>query len=484
MSLVDYIVLGGYLLATLAVALAIKTRARGFREFSIAGGTVGWWPMGMSIMASAFSVVNYTAFPEEALGHGLYVWLVFPALAVSAAVVCAFIIPFYHKFQPVSAYEFLEKRFDVRVRRLAAGMFMIWRIAWMSVVLYAAGSLIGAVSGLSFWMVVWTCFAISVLYSAVGGIRAIIHTDVLQLLVIMAGILLAVYVFAGMADPRALLRAAREAGQLRPFAPADGGVWSPSPFIRMSVWSCMIGGTTAFLTRYGVDQVIVQRYFTVGSVRDAQKGFILNIVLLVASLVVLTFLGIAVAGRVASGAGPESASRYPVLFLAQFIASLPRGMVGLIVGGLFASAMSSLDSAMHSCATSLVTDFGSRPPAAADSLVLKRARAMTVIFGLLAVLMTLAVSNLGTIFEAANKVVNALGSPILALFVLAWLRGARLSSRGVLLGGILGSAWSMYVSFFVQGLSLHYYAFINFAGTLLLAGCLGFAVRDSGGGSA
>ncbi len=476
MSTLDYIILIGYLLATMAAGLLFKARRRGFEDFSIAGRSVKWWPMGLSVMATAFSVVNFTAFPEEALRHGLYVWLVFPALVLAGAITCFAIIPFYHRFQPVSAYEFMERRFDSRVRRLTAAVFILWRVAWMCIVLYAAGAVIGAATGLSFWLIVLICSLASVIYTAAGGLRAIIKTDVLQFLVISAGIITALFLVVRNQDAAGILQHAVDAGRLRPFVPYDESMWSLDPFLRMSFWSCMIGGTVVFLTRYGVDQVVVQRYFAARSLRDAQIGFALNIVLLAIALVALTFLGLAVGDQMMPAAGARGTGK----FLGQFIASLPNGVVGLIVAGLFASVMSSLDSAMHSCATSVITDFVSRPGVGApDAAVVRLVRQVTILLLLLAVLMTVVVRRFGTIFEVSNKIVNALGSPILALFVLGWIRGLRLSSRGVFIGGLLGVAWSMYASFFVKGLALHYYAFVNFGGTLLLAGCLGLALRDS-----
>ncbi len=95
--------------------------------------------------------------------------------------------------------------------------------------------------------------------------------------------------------------------------------------------------------------------------------------------------------------------------------------------------------------------------------------------------MSLFVKHFGAIFEIANKVVNSIRSPILAFFVLGWIRWLRLSSRGVFIGGLLGVAWSIYASFFIKGLALHYYAFFHFADTLLLAGCFDLALVKFGG---
>ncbi|MCA1808901.1 MAG: hypothetical protein LC725_05525, partial [Lentisphaerae bacterium] len=294
MHTIDYLILICYLLATLGAGLMFKSRQRGFRDFSIASRSVTWWPMGLSVMATAFSVVNFTAFPEEALANGLYVWLVFPALACAGVITCFAVIPFYHKLQPVSAYEFMEHRFDLSVRRLTAAVFILWRVAWMCMVLYAAGAVIGATTGMPFWLIVLICSLTSVVYTAAGGLRAIIKTDVLQFFVIMAGILVALTLVLRDRNAVGILQSAINAGRLRPFLPYDANIWSLDPTLRMSFWSCMIGGTVVFLTRYGVDQVVVQRYFAARSLRDTQIGFVFNIVLLALALVVLTFLGLAV----------------------------------------------------------------------------------------------------------------------------------------------------------------------------------------------
>jgi Na+/proline symporter len=269
-------------------------------------------------------------------------------------------------------------------------------------------------------------------------------------------------------------------GLTKPFYPFDPQIFSPDPRIRITLWSALIGTFTAFLARYSADQMVVQRYFTARTLDDAKRGFVLNAVFSILSLLCLAFLGFAIHAYAKSHGLPAAGGTKPISYIGWFVASLPGGACGLLVSGLFASTMSSIDSGIHSCCTAFVTDFGKKDVLddSGNKSTLVRERILTFAIGTTVTVAACFVGKLGSIFEIANKLINGIGSPLLAL-VLIGMYGKRFTSRGVLAGGIAGVAWSMATSLFVRHLALHYYAVINLLGTLFL--CWIFSLLDSKG---
>jgi SSS family transporter len=463
----DYLICAAYVAFTVAVGIRTRRRHQSPADFLVANRSMRWWPIGISVMSAAFSATNFTGFSGEVAQYGLYVLLAIPALVLVTVPVLTYVIPWFHATRPVSVYAFLEDRFDRRVRQLAATLFILWRLLWMGTALYAAGRLMAGITGTSMgiWILIAGCT--TTLYTALGGIRAVIWTDVGQFSILFLALAASLAVVSDMAGglPRAWNTCLAD-GLLQPFYPFDSRILSLDPRVRISLWSCLIGGSVAFLGRYSVDQMVVQRYFTARSLRDARQGFLLNVGALIAALFLLSLLGLgvhAVAGlQHLPPLGPEAS-------LARHIRLLPVGVAGLVIAALFAATMS--DAGIHACMTSLRTDFGVFERVrtlwhiSPDHLTLERL--CVVLFGGITMVLASVVGHLGSVFEIANKVVNALGSPLLAV-CLAGFVPRHLNARGVLLGGILGTLASTGVSLGVKGISLHHYATINLVITFSL----------------
>jgi SSS family transporter len=465
MQTTDWVILVVYLGGVLLLGAWFALR-RGEGEFFLAGRSMHWLPVGLSIMATAFSAMNYVAFSGEVAHNGLYVALSLPVFVIVAWPVTRIFMPFYHSLRLCSAYEYLERRFDVRVRCLASGLFLLWRVAWVSVALYVPARILSRIIGLPLVHVVVVTGVVATTYTVLGGMRAVMWTDVLQFFVLLGGIIVGVSVAAGR-DPGGfggLLQSGLSEGLARPFYPFDPAVLSPSPHVRISLWSALIGTFVAFVARYGADQVVVQRYFSARSLLDAQRGFRLNYAAAVVALVLLALLGFAIRAHVVAMGLPAAK---PAVHFAEFVASLPTGVCGLVLAGLLAAAMSSVDSGVNSCAAALATDFYARFSAKGEGENVWRNRVFVLILGAVATTLACFVGRLGSLFDIGNRIVNALGSPLLAVILLGMF-ARRANARGVLVGGILGAAWSVLVTVLVRGISLHYYAVVNLIGALVL----------------
>jgi len=463
MKTLDWTVVAVYTALIFFMGWFLRSRRRSAADFFLAGRSMGWFPIGISVMVTMFSAVNYLAFPGEVYGHGLYVIASLPVFFLVAFPITRFWIPFFHRMRLTSAYEYLEERFDLRVRRLASGIFVVWRLFWMATALFASGRILGAVTGMP---VVWIIFAGGVVatgYTFLGGIRAVMWTDVLQFFVLFGGIVLGLVYAAGNGGLGEILAVARQGGRLKPFLPFDPGFLSLDPTVRITMWSTLIGVSVAFLSRYGADQVVMQRYFTARNPDAARKGIWLNAVVSVFSLSLLALTGLALYALAMRNGNPAQPAAGA---LASMIRSFPKGITGLIAAGLLAATMSSIDSGMNACSAAWITDL--RPRGGAN--VLRRGRALTAVLGCVSISIAFMLIPLtaaaGGLFMMVNRVVNAIGSPLLALFLLGMFF-RRANARGVFYGGIIGFAASILISLLVKPLALHYYAVLNLLVTLV-----------------
>jgi SSS family transporter len=465
MGPLDYTVFVAYLAGIVMLGILLRRRGRSGTEFFLAGRTMGWFPIGLSVMVTAFSAINYNAVPTEVFRHGLYVVVSLPVFFLVGLPVTRVFMPFYHGMRLTSAYEYLERRFDVRVRCLASALFILWRLFWMGTALYASSAVLRAVTGFDLHMLIVLAGAAAVLYTALGGMRAVMWTDVAQFFVLAGGVVLAIgFAVAGAADgPLGVVSAAAEGGRLRPFVPFDPVFLSLDPRVRITVWSGLIGTFVAFLARYGADQVVVQRYFTARSLRDARRGYWLSAACAFGAISLLVLLGLAVFGHAVATDALGREGWTPVLHLAALVASLPPGMTGVVAAGLLAATMSSVDSGINSCAAAWLTDFHERVLGRAAGPLLDAL--LVALFGGIAIGLAFVVEQFGGVFQIANRIINGLGSPLLALMLLGMF-SRRANGPGMFVGGLLGAMWSVWVSFGIEDLALHYYAVLNLVGTL------------------
>lgn len=425
-------------------------------DLFLAGRSMGWFPIGLSVMVTLFSAINFLAFPTEVMEHGLYVLASLPVFVVIAVPVTRIFIPFFHGMKLTSLYEYLEHRFDRRTRLLGSGLFILWRLFWMATAVYASALLLSRVTGIPVWLLIGIAAVASGAYTAFGGMRAVMWTDVAQSVILLGSITAALWM-ALRAQPEGwtgIWATASSNGNLQPFQPFDADFLSWDPRIRITLWSALIGTSVAFLTRYTADQMVVQRYFTGRSLQSVVKGFWCNVIAALVALAILTLLGLAI---VASGSESDAPG---MARFAAFAAALPLGLTGLLAAGLLAATMSSVDSGVNACLAAWMTDFKQRTPTGSHY------RYWVWILTVAIVVLAFLVGQTGDLFTIVNRVINGIGSPLLALILLAMF-SRTCNARGAWMGGLIGTIVSIWISFGWDNLALHYYALVNLAVTLI-----------------
>ena len=477
---VDWAVLAVYLAGMIAVGASFYKGQKTTKDFFLAGRSMSWLPVGLSVVATLFSAISYMAIPSAVQKYGLI--LTAGAIMVFACVpiVNRVFMPFYSRMQLYSAYEYLERRFDVRVRCLASGLFILWRVVWMAVAVYAPSlALWAATNGqvpLIPTVIVLGLFA--TFYTVLGGMKAVIWTDVIQFAVLFGGMLIAatIIIFKVPGGVGGIFDAMHEAGKtsfvgsIPAVDQATGLLAKLKAYFfcgsdHVTLLGVLVASFVGHIAFYTVDQVVVQRYFTTKSLRDARRSFWVNAVANICLHFGLAFLGMALYAYFLKTPPPETIAgvafkpdwKYP-----YFIATaLPMGVAGLLIAALYAATMSSVDSGINSCTTAFMVDFWRRlrhgqvhVPEEAEGdeqggRDLRMARWLTLVFGGLATFIACYVGKLGDIIVIAGKVVNSFCGPMFAIFVLGMLT-RRARPLGVCIGAFISLGVMWYYTFFTE----------------------------------
>jgi SSS family transporter len=430
-------------------------------EFFRAGQTMAWLPVGLSLMAALNSGIDYLMQPSSTMRYGLVLLLGTTSWLFVYPWVSRVTLPFFRRLGAFTAYEFLEARFDVRVRTLAAAIFIIWRLGWMATAIYVPCLAIDAATGgaTNLTLTIVVLGVLVTVYTMLGGIEAVIWNDMIQFCIMFVGLAATVWIClthvpGGLAE---IWTAASQAGRTSLHAtivvPADAGLWDrihlffAQPINATAILITTICGRMA---SYTSDQVMVQRFQTTKSVNDSRQAFIVNAAGDVLWMMGLSFVGLALLAYFNHHPMPagQALDRILPLFMAQVF---PVGAVGLVIAAILAASLSSIDSAINSCTSVLVIDIYQRfvrPQSARQDgrHQVTISRLATAAFGAAGTLLATNVSRIGTLLEIANKLINAFSGPLFGIYVLAMF-SRRTTAPAALVGGIAGSVTSYYVAY-------------------------------------
>lgn len=487
----DILTIAGYL--TLIIGLGVvfgrhQTRS----EFFNAGGSMGWFAVGLSVMATLFSSNSFVFFPAAALGDSLRLGMALIAFTLMTPVVVWVFIPVYARLKVNTAYEYLELRFHVSIRALASGLFILLRIGWMASATYAASVVVTSVSGIPQTAVIIGLGAVSIGYTMLGGLRAVMWTDVIQF-----------FVFGGTIIATLLL--ILSTGGLKVsevvttyFEGREGLIvdFEPSMTLKYGSWALLIGIFLEGLSANGADQVAVQRYLSASSERQSQLGAILNLVSIWIVLPGLLAIGVGLHAwfgmhpeELGDGeslaqileADPKAADRGMPEFVRLHF---PPGLAGLFLAALMAAIMSSIDSGIHSVSTAVVVDFRDRlfpswrPKDEAGEL--RVIRLLVVAIGAIAVGLACFVGPLGNVFDIGKKLTAAFGGPLLAIFILAFF-SRRVTAAGVMVGILISTVMTLTLMYTqTEWFSVWYWP-IGFGAALVLSPLLSLGQDHSAG---
>jgi Na+/proline symporter len=288
MSWLDWTVLA--LTQLLIVVYGVwKSRQDRDMESYLRSRTMSWFTVGLSIMATQASAITFLSAPGLAYEEGMRFVQFYFGLPIAMVILSAFAVPLYYRLNVYTAYEFLEKRFDVRTRTLAAVLFLTQRGLAAGFTIFAPSLILSSLLG---WNIYYTNLVIGgivIIYTVTGGTRAVARTQKTQMAIILAGMFLAAcYVVKGLPDGVGMGGALTLAGKLGRLETID---WTFDLENRYTIWSGLLGGTFLMLSYFGTDQSQVQRYLGGQSIAQSRMGLLFNGLLKIPMQFAILFVG-------------------------------------------------------------------------------------------------------------------------------------------------------------------------------------------------
>ncbi len=461
LTIVDGIVVGLYLAAMMAMGLVIARRNVSTDDFFVGGRNLPSWAVGISLIASLLSTITYLGMPGEMFRTGIGFLTRQLGIPIVLVIVWFVWVPFFMRLNLTSAYEYLERRFNYATRALAAVFCICLLLGWIAVVVLTASGAMVEIANLQLgWFfsedpadadmhaLILGVGLFSIVYTTLGGLRAVVWTDVVQFFVLLTGALftmgtVAVSTGTGLSDWLEFSKGYKH---------EEVEWFSLDVANRSTVFSISLGMLFWHACTHGANQVALQRYFSVKNIWAARRSFLVNALASVGLGILLAGVGLSLMYFVLGSDqvnGEMLQTRSELLpeldgvtsdavkeleaartnaqknVFPQFIRLyLPSGLRGLVVAALFAAAMSTIDSGANSISTIVTVDFV-RPLRAGPltkSGELKLARALTASMGIIVVVTTVALHHLSkdtNIIDLCQRGFNCFLGPLGALFVLA-----------------------------------------------------------------
>ena len=292
MGLIDWIVLIGTLSLIVFYGLWKNRSHNNINEYLKGGNKARWWTIGLSVMATQASAITFLSTPGQAYHDGMGFVQFYFGLPFAILVICLFFIPIYHKLKVYTAYEYLETRFDIRVRTLTSMLFLIQRGLAAGITIYAPAIIMSIVIGWDLKLMVILVGGIVIFYTLIGGTKTVNITQKQQMSVILIGIIIAfgyiINLFPKEISFSDALEIAGKAGKLKVLD------FSLDLNSRYTIWSGLTGGFFLALSYFGTDQSQVQRYLSSKSLRESQIGLIMNGILKIPLQFFILLIGVMV----------------------------------------------------------------------------------------------------------------------------------------------------------------------------------------------
>tara|TARA_R110002072_G_scaffold46591_10_gene129040 strand:+ start:11499 stop:12980 length:1482 start_codon:yes stop_codon:yes gene_type:complete len=445
----DLAILIAYLIATVAFGLYMGRGQKSATDYLLGGRNLPWWVLLLSIVATETSTATFLSVPGIAFGTaeapGNLLFLQLPLGYLIGRTVAAYgLLPLYFKGKLFTAYDVLNQRSGPHVRTLASALFLITRTLGDGLRLYLAALVMQVMFGCTLSTAVVSVGIATVIYTVVGGIKAVVWTDAIQFVVYMTGAIIAFFVMGQQLDGGLSATFQTEAMQerLRCF---DFGFDISSPY---TFWAGIIGGAVLSIGSHGVDQMIVQRYLCARSQRDAQKALLWSGPVVLVQFAIFLLLGLGLSAFYAQHPADEPFSSGDRVLAHFIVHHLPVGLIGIVLGAVFSAAMSTLSSSLSASASAAVNDFilpktGHEPD---SPFALRSAKLATIVFAGMQILV--GISGLGGASSVVGQVLTiqtlTLGV-ILGLFVLAL--SERRSPSASLIGLVAGLVATVLIVF-------------------------------------
>lgn len=442
LTVIDWAIIFLYALGTVALGYTCGRRQKTTREYFTGSGRMNPILIGFSMFATLLSTISYLAVPGEAISKGPGGLLNFLAYPFAFLIVAYAIIPVYMRSRVTSAYELLEERLGLSVRLLGSVLFLLVRLIWMSLLIYLSAKAMTVMMGVDeSWIPLVTLLTglVAVLYTSLGGLRAVVITDTIQTLLMLGGACVAIGLVTWKLGGVSWVPSGWQPHwDVQPLFSFDPGV-------RISILGSIFYVFVLTVCIAGGDQTMVQRFMATRDARAARRAYLTHQIVNVVIIVSLWMVGFALLGFFQEfpgklPAGIELTRNGDDVFPYYIAYLLPPGVSGLVVSAMFAAAMSSVDSGVNSITAVVSRDFlarfGRLPESERDQTRIAKILAFGI-GGLIVVGSSFLEQVPGNIWAVSNKTSSLFVAPIFGLFVYAFFVPFA-KPLGVWVGTVLG----------------------------------------------
>lgn len=458
---INYTVLALYLLLSVLIGVYFSRKQKSTEDYFTGGGRIPWWASGLSVFGTLLSAITFMAIPAKAFTTDWSFFMLNITAILITPVIALLFIPFFNRLKIRTAYEYLEQRFNYAARAFGSFSFILFQLGRIGIVLLLPSLAISIVTGIPVETSILIMGFLCIVYTTFGGIEAVVWTDVLQVIVLMGGSILAMVWI--------ILHTDQSVGEMISYASERNkfNVFDMRfDFTESTFWVVFIGGLASAMITQGTDQTIVQRYLTSNSLKDSQKTLYTNAVLTLPATIIFFSLGtlLFIFYTEQPGALSPAISNNDSIFPWYIVRELPVGVSGLLVAGIFSAAMSSISSSLNSVSTAYCNDFHAHfKPKTPDIKLLRIARYATVVTGVLGVLLALwmANSNIKSLWDEFYRFLGLFTGGLGGLFLLGMLT-KRANGKGALAGLVVSALSIWYISVYTE-ISFLMYAFLGLA---------------------
>jgi solute:Na+ symporter, SSS family len=458
---IDLLIILLYLASITLFGIRFRRNQQTLRDYFLGGCSAPWLAIACSIVATETSTLTIIGTPAIAYDGNLGFLQLVMGYLVARVILCVVLVPQYFQGEFYTAYQLLEKRFGARMKHAAALVFMITRAVAEGVRIAAVGKVVSVALGTGERASIAMVVALTILYTFEGGMRAVIWTDVIQLVLYLTGSVAAFSLLLGKIPggwPAVAQIAAQNGHKL--------GIFDFTFTLTRSYtfWSGVVGGTFLTMASHGTDQTMVQRLLAARSERDSKKALLASGVIVFGQFALFLVLGVMLFAYGRHAFLPVPGGDTDRIFPEFIVREMPMGLAGIVLASIFAVAMSNASGSLNALASSSTIDFGRAGNAQAPAQQLQKSRYATLAWGI--VLGALGLAPWGHVLEAGLTIASITYGGLLGVFLLGtWYR--RANETGALVGLMVGIASTIAVRFCTH-VAFTWYVFIGTLITLIV----------------
>jgi len=457
MSNLDLAIIGFYLLSMIGVGIYFARKNKSSEQFTTASGQIPGWALGLSFYATFLSAITFLGDPGKSFGSNWNPFVFSLSIPLAAIVATKLFVPFYRNGEAISAYSHLEERFGAWARTYAMVCFIMTQLARMGTIFYGLALTINALTGIQMEGIIWVSGLVIICYTVLGGMEAVIWTEVIQAILKTLGALLILAIITNQIGFSHVIEIGQrdEKFSLGSFAP---------DLTTSSFWVILSYGFFINLTNFGIDQNYIQRYHTARNTQDAAKSIWLCVIYYVPVSFLFFFIGTAlyayydinpalilelkqqVALEKNLSMEALKATDYADRVLPFFMKTqIPKGLLGILLAALLSAGMSTMSSGMNSSATVFLKDIYLRyvRPDLSPKKQLRVLLISTVVMGCLGIVFGISMIGVKSLLDVWWKLSGIFAGGMLGIFLLGFLakQVSNMAAKIAAIIGVLVIAW-------------------------------------------